>query len=272
MGRADLQGRRQRMTAPARALARRAFYRHRTVRELLAAGRWLLRRSAPPDLAHLTFAHEKMDGPVQRDEALLLHSLLRVLRPKTVVEIGFFRGYSAFNFLRALDPDARLYSFDIAPACEAIAEELFGHDARIKVRRRSQTDLTAEDIDGRLADFVFLDASHELELNQQSFERLLPLMQPDAILAVHDTGTIPRELLVPMNHWALQVPDLWVDDECEVMPGERAFVNWVLDEHPDISQIHLHSRNTFRCGITLLQRSAPLARPHGETAAIPAQA
>jgi predicted O-methyltransferase YrrM len=248
-----------------RSFARRSVYRHRSLRQAVSAVRWLVRGIEPPDLAHLTFAHDTMDGPVQRDEALLLHALIRVLRPKTVVEIGFFRGHSAFNFLRALDQDARLYSFDIDPRCVERAAELFGHDPQVTVRQRSQTEVSAADIDGRLADFVFLDASHDLELNQLTFERLLPLMRADAILAIHDTGTIPRELLAPMEHWALWSPELWVGDECEVMPGERAFVNYLLDEHPDFAQIHLHSRNTLRCGITLLQRGGPLARPGEET-------
>jgi hypothetical protein len=52
-----------------------------------------------------------------------------------------------------------------------------------------------------------------------------------------------------------------MDDEREVMPGERAFMNWLLDEHPEFSQVHLHSQRTVRCGITVLQRSAPLPRP-----------
>ncbi len=47
------------------------------------------------------------------------------------------------------------------------------------------------------------------------------------------------------------------------MPDERAFLNWLLDEHPEFSQIHFHSRQTVRCGITLLQRSAPLATSLG---------
>jgi predicted O-methyltransferase YrrM len=248
----------------ARRLARRLFYRRREVREMVAMGRWLFRGIEPPDLAHLTLAREAMGGAVQRDEALLLHGLLRVLRPKTVVEIGFYRGYSAFNFLRALDEDARLYSFDHDPRCEEHAAELFKGDPRVIVRQRSQAELVAADIDGRLADFVFLDASHDLTLNQETFERLLPLMQPDAILAVHDTGTMPRELLADMEHWALWQPERWIGDECEVMPGERAFLNCVLEEHPEFSQIHLHSRNTLRCGITLLQRGGLLARPGAE--------
>jgi predicted O-methyltransferase YrrM len=205
---------------------------------------------------------EMTRGSVQRDEALLLHALVRVVRPKTVVEIGFLRGMSAFNFLRALDPDARLYSFDIRPARGQIARERFAHDPRLVFRARSQAELVHEDIDGHLADFVFLDASHELTLNQATFERLVPIMAPEAILAVHDTGTIPRTL-VPAGHWWHSVPQIWVGDEAEVRGEERAFVNWLLEHHPEFSQIHLHSRRTFRLGLTLLQRSAPLERPPG---------
>lgn len=159
-----------------RQLSRRAFYRSRVLREVIAATRRLTVRRDDPDLAHLTFYDEVMDGPLQRDEALFLHALLRVVRPHTVLEIGFLRGHSAFNFLRALDGDARLYSFDIDPECEGQARELFGEDARFVLTIRSQAEITPEDLDGRLADFVFLDASHDLELNQATFERLLRLM------------------------------------------------------------------------------------------------
>jgi predicted O-methyltransferase YrrM len=242
--------------------ARRAFYRSRILRDVVAAARRPRLISDLPDLAHLTFFKETADGPVQRDEALFLHSLVRVVRPQTMVEIGFLRGHSAFNFLRALDADARLYSFDLDPACEERARERLGHDARFVYRTRPQDALTRADIDGRLADFVFLDASHELTLNQATFARLLALMSPDAILAIHDTGIVPREL-VPSAHWWHDSPEGWVGDDREVLPSERAFVNWLLEEHPEFTQIHFHSRRTVRCGITLLQRSAPLARPNG---------
>lgn len=131
-----------------------------------------------------------------------------------------------------LEADARLYSFDINDAPPA--GDLFGHNPRFKFQIRSQDELTSDDIDGRKADLVFLAASHELDLNQATFSRLLPLMAPDAILAVHDTGTVPRRFVRP-GHYFLESDAGWVGDEREVMPGERAF--------------------------TVLQRSVPLPRP-----------
>ena len=151
------------------------YARSRGVREVVAAARWPALRKELPDLAHLVRHDETAWGPVQRDEALFLHALVRVLRPSTVVEIGFLHGDSAFNLLRALDADARLYSFDIDPAAESVAQrERFRRDSRFVFRRRSQADLTAEDMDGRQPDLVFLDASHDLELNEATFSRVAP--------------------------------------------------------------------------------------------------
>ena len=239
---------------------RRSFYRSRVLREVAAAARWPRIRKAAPDLAHLAFYDEITWGPVQRDEALLLHALVRALRPSVVVEIGFFWGDSAFNFLRALDEDAKLYSFDVDPNCARVARERFGHDPRFTYRERSQETLDRGDIDGHLADFVFLDGAHELALNRSTFERLLELTTPNAIVAIHDTGTVQRAL-VPAGHWTLEATDRWVGDEYEHQPEERAFANWLLERHPEFSQVHVHSGRAFRHGLTLLQRSAPLARP-----------
>ncbi len=243
------------MVRRAVATARWPDLRDQTVPDALGS-----EESAPPDISHLAIFSEVADGPVQREEALFLYSLLRVIRPETVVEIGFLNGRSALNFLCGLDSDAHLYSFDLDKVCAARARDLFGHDPRFTFRIRSQAELTTDDIDGREADFVFLDASHDLDLNRETFRRLLPLMAPDAILAVHDTGTVPRRFVLPGHYW-LESGFGWIGDEREVMPGERAFLNWLHDEHPEFSQVHFHSRRTVRCGVTLLQRSGLLPRP-----------
>lgn len=214
-----------------------------------------------PDVAHLTVFNETLLGAIQREEALLLHGLLRVTRPQTVIEIGFLRGRSALNFLTALTPEARLYSFDTDPISRNVAAARFRHDPRFTFRERSQSELTAADVDGRAVDFAFVDGSHDLEANQALFARLLPLMSPECIVAVHDTGTVPRELF-PWRHLPGE-PNGWIGDEYEAQPGERAFVNWLRSEHSDFAQINLHALRTVRCGLTLLQRSGALPRPPG---------
>jgi predicted O-methyltransferase YrrM len=239
---------------------RRRFYTSRTVRELAAALRWTLLRRDAPDLAHIAYYDEIVVGPVQRDEALLLHALVRMVRPRTVVEIGFYHGWSAYNFLAALDDDARLYSFDVDPLCDQVAERRFAGEPRLVYRRRAQEELTPDDVDGREVDLLFVDGAHELELNQAAFERLLPALAPDAIVGIHDTGTVPRRF-TPDSRMAELPPERWVGDAYEHQPDERAFVNWLRDAHPDFAQLHLHTHRVPRSGITLLQRSERLPRP-----------
>ncbi|HKP92116.1 MAG TPA: class I SAM-dependent methyltransferase [Thermoleophilaceae bacterium] len=239
---------------------RRRFYKNRTMRELVEALRWVVLRRDAPDIAHIAFYDEITEGPVQRDEALFLHGLVRVIRPATVVEIGFYHGVSAYNFLSAMDADARLYAFDVDPICDEVARRRFGHEPRLVFRRRAQQDLTPDDVDGRPVDLVFVDGAHDLELNRRTFERLLGMLAPGAVVAIHDTGTVARRW-TPDSLQRQIPPERWIGDSYEHQPGERAFVNWVLDEHPEFAQIHLHTDRTPRAGLTLLQRSGPLPRP-----------
>jgi predicted O-methyltransferase YrrM len=49
-------------------------------------------------------------GLIQDDEALFLFGLIRVVRIKRILEIGGLNGYSALNFLKALEHSPRLYN------------------------------------------------------------------------------------------------------------------------------------------------------------------
>lgn len=246
-----------------KSLARRPYHRFwwaPRVRSVLSGA--LLRRDAV-ETTHLLGFREGWDalGPVQRDEAFALFGLLRALRPRTVVEFGFYDGRSAFNTLRALDPDARLYAYDVTDLSEEIAAELFAAEPRLTFLRKSQAEFDPADVDGRPVDFAFLDASHEFELNRETLRRLIPALAPGAVVAVHDTGTVHREH-APARHFpeaAVPGSPQWVsEDAFEHHPGERATVNWLRDEHPDFAQIHLHTHRVPRWGLTLLQRSERL--------------
>ncbi|MDQ3741289.1 MAG: class I SAM-dependent methyltransferase [Actinomycetota bacterium] len=250
-----------------RTALRRAYHRLWWAPRARSALRGDLFRRDALDVTHLHAFPEggARVGPVQREEALVLYALVRAVRPRTVVEFGFHDGRSAFNLVRALDPDARLYTYDIGAASARVAEQLFGHDDRVRFHLKSQAEFEPADVDGREVDFVFLDASHDLALNQETFRRVLPVLAPDALVAVHDTGTVPRALLTPGQlaeveaAWSHQ----WVTpDAFEHQPGERATLNWLRDEHPEFAQVNLHTHRVVRWGLTLLQRSARLETVH----------
>jgi predicted O-methyltransferase YrrM len=242
---------------------KRAFMRRWWAPRAYSALTGRLFRRDPLDTTHLSAFREGpgVYGPIQREEALLLFALVRTVRPQTVLELGFGAGRSAYNFLRALDADARLYTFDVCEEAASAAGRLFGHDDRLRFRRKSQAEFEPSDVDGRPVDFVLLDASHDLALNQQTLRRVLPALAPDAILAVHDTGTTTRSALTPRQQVEADTVARaqWVaPDAFEHQPGERATVNWLRDEHPEFAQIHLHTHRVLRWGLTLLQRSRRL--------------
>ena len=222
-------------------------------------------RLAPlaPDVSHLAFYEEEdASGPIQRDEALFLYGAIRVIRPKTVVEVGFLRGQSAFNFLRAMDDDAVLYSFDIDPLAEPAARTIFANDQRLRFTLKSQDKIGAEDVDNRSIDFVLLDASHDLAMNRETFTRIEPLLAPGAILAVHDTGAWSREgvkLSPGAVKYTEQNPGNWLPSgHFAHRPDEREFVNWIRETRPHYAQIHFHAESTLRHGVTLLQANTAL--------------
>lgn len=215
------------------------------------------------DTSHLNAFREGWDaiGPVQRDEAFALFGLLRALRPRTVVEFGFLDGRGSFNILRALEPQARLFAYDVADESKELAGALFGHDPRFTFIHKSQAAFEPADVGDRPVDFVFLDASHEFTLNRETLERLLPALAPEGLIVIHDTGSVHRSL-GPQRHFpeaADAASAQWISDDVYAHhPGERETVNWLRDEHPEFAQIHLHTHRVPRWGMTLCQRSGRL--------------
>ena len=201
---------------------------------------------------------------MHRDEALFLFGLTRILRPQTIVEFGFSKGHSALNFLVAADPECRVFSYDIDGESEEIARRCLGHMKNFRFIRKSQADFLSTDIENRKIDLCFVDASHNLELNLKTFELIRPHLAEAAIVAVHDTGVWHRRFFKDYHHAWIdsdkgKETGRWIDAErYQQAMSERLFVNALLRNHPDFSQIHLHSAHTLRNGITLLQKGALL--------------
>ena len=177
------------------------------------------------------------------------------------MEFGFFHGHSAFNFLQALPPDARLFSYDIDPDSARRAETEFHFDPRLTFIGKSQTAFEPEDLAGRKIDFAFFDAAHELDLNQETFRRILPHLAAEATIAVHDTGLWHRQHFQPVHHeFASAMPGEWKDDQLYAhQPDERAFIDWIVTQHPGFCALHFHTTRTLRHGFSLLQQKRALS-------------
>lgn len=86
-------------------------------------------RPEPRELAELeAFTHARMQDPQMltgRVEGRFLKLLARMLRPKLVVEVGTFTGYSALSMAEALEDGARLITCDIDPDAAEVARAAF---------------------------------------------------------------------------------------------------------------------------------------------------
>lgn len=203
-------------------------------------------------LGHLMCFKDYVAGPIQRDEALLLYALVKTVDPKTIVEFGFDRGHSATNFLKAMSSDSRLYSYDISDVSMRLARKI--HDERFRFIFKSQTDFEYSDVDNRLVDLVFFDASHDFHLNVATFEKVRKFLSERALIIVHDTGAWYGKLK------GSKTPEgYFVGGKASAgyihRPDERRFVNHIRENMEGFDQIHMHSTSKFRHGLTVLQRN-----------------
>lgn len=181
-------------------------------------------------------------GPLQSADAETIKALIKMIDAKVVVEFGYLFGDSAKTILEALGEDGKLFSYDIE------ARHIKTHDSRFTFVHKSQANF--ESIGDKI-DFVFFDASHDLELNKITFEKILPELSDKAIIAVHDTGT-----------WPYIVEDTGgyeINGEYLHRPDERKFVNWIRDTYPDFDQLHFHTLSKVRHGLTIIKKYQRLA-------------
>src|SRR5690606_40300428 len=90
------------------------------------------------ELAEVT--RERTTAPqmmVGRVEGNLLRLLVRLVRPRRVLEIGTFTGYSALCMASALPDDGRIVTCEISDAHADIAAELFAKRDRKSTRLNS---------------------------------------------------------------------------------------------------------------------------------------
>lgn len=195
------------------------------------------------NIDHLLQPHnQSVLGPIQDDEALLLFALIRVLRLRNIIELGFGDGYSASNFLRAIDSNGHVVSVDVNPF-NKLADN---HTALIN----SAADVIATDIPFKHADLVFFDC-HNYDAQMIFYDKMLScnVITDDTLIALHDTGLHPFQIIP-----CYEIEEGWVHQ-----PVERRMVNTFKDRGWDA--ICLNTKKSvhndalpFRHGITVMQK------------------
>jgi caffeoyl-CoA O-methyltransferase len=172
-------------------------------------------------------------------EGRLLTALVAMIRPRLVLEIGTFTGYSALSMAEALPPDGRIVTCDISEEHVAIAREHIArtpHADRIEILL-GPAQQSVEGLQGPF-DLVFIDADKGGYLGY--YEAVLPKLAPDGVILVDNVL------------WSGRVVDPAVDDEDT--KAIRAFNDHVAaDDRVEVVLL------TVRDGVSLIRRRAPEA-------------
>lgn len=178
-----------------------------------------------------TTAPQMMVGPL---EGRFLAAVVAMQRPRLVVEIGTFTGYSALSMAEALPPGGRIVTCDISEEHAAIARRHIGGSPwadRIDIRVGHALDTLAT-LDGPF-DLVFIDADKTSYLAY--YEAVLPKLAADGVIAVDNVL------------WSGQVLD--EQDSSPDTAALRAFNDHVAaDERVEVVML------TVRDGVSLIRR------------------
>ena len=118
-------------------------------------------------------------------DQVMLAKLARLLRPKNILEVGSYRGYTARLLAENTTSDCIIHALDINPDHgEAYLKSPL--ESRIRRHIGSLKDQTPESLKGISFDFVFVDADHQFEAVENDTRTILPLLAEDGAIIWHD--------------------------------------------------------------------------------------
>lgn len=138
------------------------------------------------DIAPVTL-HELPSGPWSSPitDVVVLAKIALCLRPKRVLEIGSYRGYTAKLLAEHTPLETRIVAFDADPRHGAAYRNT---QVESKIDRRVGRVSLAEFVDEPRGhyDLIFLDADHSYEAVEHDTDVLLPLLSPTGAIVWHD--------------------------------------------------------------------------------------
>jgi caffeoyl-CoA O-methyltransferase len=170
-------------------------------------------------------------------EGRFLELLVFALRPRLVLEIGTYSGYSALSMAAALPEGARIITCELKDEHADVAERHIaaaGLADRIEVRRGPALDTIAS-LDGPF-ELVFIDADKSGYLDY--YEAVLPKLSDGGLVVVDNVL------------WSGRVADPPSDDDDGNTRALRAFNDHVAADERVVSVML-----TVRDGITLVRRA-----------------
>jgi caffeoyl-CoA O-methyltransferase len=169
-------------------------------------------------------------------EGRLLEQLVFALRPRRVLELGTYSGYSSLSMAAGLPEGGHIDTCEVSEEHAEVAQRYIARSPyadRITIHVGPALE-TIERLDGEW-DFIFIDADKENYPNY--YEALLPRLAPSGLMAIDNTL------------WSGRVLD--DGDDSEVTRAIRELNDRIVsDERVVVVQL------TVRDGVTLLRRAA----------------
>lgn len=120
---------------------------------------------------------------IEKEDLKVLLPIVASIKPKNILEIGTWKGYSAETWIEAFEPN-QFVSIEIEKGIRDYDNPIYNfwevdsHDPYTKTR-------LVEGAYGEF-DFLFIDGDHSLKGVTQDFEMYSPLVRKGGIIALHD--------------------------------------------------------------------------------------
>ena len=165
----------------------------------------------------------------------LLKMLVTMLRPKNVLEVGTFSGYSAICMAEGLDEDGMVYTFEINDEQEDFTRPWIEQSpVADKIRFLIGDAITEAPLLGVTFDLVFIDG--DKRTYRQTCEMALSVLRPGGFILADNTL------------WDGHVVDAAYDKDPQTR-GIREFNDW-LRHDPRVERVILPLRD----GLTLIRK------------------
>ncbi|MBQ2554469.1 MAG: class I SAM-dependent methyltransferase [Prevotella sp.] len=116
----------------------------------------------------------------------LLRMLVHMIRPKAILEIGTYSGYSAICMAEALDDDARVYTYEVNDEMEDFARYWIDHSpAAHRIVMTIGDAMVLAPKSGRVYDMVFMDG--DKRTYPEMYEMALGVLRDGGFMVVDNT-------------------------------------------------------------------------------------
>ena len=165
----------------------------------------------------------------------LLKMLVKMIRPKNILEIGTFSGYSAISMAEGLDDDGRLYTYEINDEMEDFTRPwIEGSEVADKIEFFIGDALTEAPKLGIAFDMVFMDG--DKRTYRDCYEMVMTILKPGGFILADNTL------------WDGHVVDPAYDKDHQTQ-GIETFNDYIAQD-PRVEQVILPLRD----GLTLIRK------------------